>query len=71
MINLNLVLYKINEIERQSSQADALHNLDARAKLITTLLFLVFMLSLPITAIENTVLFAAFPIALCSKAKIS
>ena len=71
MINLNLVLYKINEIERQSSQTDALHNLDARAKLITTLLFLVFMLSLPITAIENTVLFASFPIALCSMAKIS
>lgn len=71
MISLDRILYTLNDIERQSTQTGVLQSIDARAKLITTILFLIFMLSLPINAIENTLLFATYSITLCAMAGIS
>lgn len=71
MSKLEKGIYELNRMEQASEQASPLHRLDARAKLLVTLLFLVFVLSLPLNDLAGLILFLIYPIVLCAMAGIS
>ncbi len=68
MNKLEKVLYELNSIEGGVSSKCII---DLRAQLISTLFFLVAMLSLPILDINSLILFIIFPIIECSYSSIS
>lgn len=70
MNNLQTVIYKLNRIESASCHKSILHIIDARAKLIITLLFLIIILSVPLSNISNLIIFFIYPIILCYMADI-
>ncbi len=71
MSKLERALYELNSMERTSEQYSSLHALDARAKLLATLLFLVCVLSLPLNDLSGLILFLVYPIISCAMAGIS
>ena len=52
----------MNRMERASVRSSSLHALDARAKLLVTLLFLVCVLSLPAADLAGVILYLVYPI---------
>ena len=71
MSKLEKVIYELNQIERSSELTSPLHLIDARAKLLVTLLFLIFVLSLSVYSLSGLILFFIYPIVSCSMAGIS
>ena len=71
MSKLEKVLYELSQIERSSGQTSPLHTIDARAKVVVTLLFLIFVLSLSVYNLSGLILFFIYPIVSCSMAGIS
>lgn len=71
MSKLEKAIYELNRMEWTSEQSSPLHALDARAKLLVTLLFLVTVLSIPLTNLSSLILFMVYPILSCSMAGIS
>lgn len=59
---LPYVLCELDAVERTARMRSPLHTLDARTKLLTTTVFLVSMLSLPLTRLSDLLLFSVFPI---------
>lgn len=62
MSKLEQALCELNRMERASVRSSSLHALDARAKLLVTLLFLVCMLSLPAADLAGVILYLVYPI---------
>lgn len=62
MPKIEKALYYLNQLERESEEPNFLATLDARSKLIVTIVFLVMMLSLPLTRITTLILFFLYPI---------
>ncbi len=71
MSKLEKAIYELNKMERTSEQSSPLHLLDPRAKLLITLLFLIFLLSLPLEDLSGLLLFFIYPIVSCARAGIS
>lgn len=71
MSKLQKALYELNRMEQVSDLSGPLHILDPRAKLLVTLLFLFFVLSLPLEDLPTLLLFFVYPIISCSMAGIS
>ncbi|MCD8182205.1 MAG: cobalt ECF transporter T component CbiQ [Bacteroides sp.] len=71
MSKLEKAIYELNNMERASGQVSPLHALDARAKLLVTLLFLIFVLSLSLNDLSELILFLTYPILSCALAGIS
>lgn len=71
MSKLDKALYELNRMERASEQSSPLHLLDARAKILVTLIFLILVLSLPLSDLTGLILFLIYPIITCSMAGIS
>lgn len=71
MSKLEKAIYELNRMERASEQISPLHRLDTRAKLLVTLLFLIFVLSLPLDNLAGLILFFVYPIVSCAMAGIS
>lgn len=63
---LEQTLYVLDSMERTSQQSSPLHSIDARAKAITTLVFLVAMLTVPLRNLSDLILFFIYPILLSS-----
>lgn len=59
---LQQVLCGLDAMERTASAQSPLHRLDARAKLLVTVVFLVVMLSVPLQRLSDLLLLFAFPI---------
>ena len=59
---LQQVLYELDAMERTARGRSPLHCLDARAKLLATVVFLVTMLSVPLARLSELLLFFVFPI---------
>lgn len=59
---LQYVLSQLDAMERTALGCSPLHSLDARAKLLVTVVFLVTMLSVPLTRLSDILLFFAFPL---------
>lgn len=57
------VLCEIDALERTAQKCSPLHRIDARAKLVVTVVFLVTMLSLPLTRLSQLLLYFVFPLA--------
>ena len=70
MSKLEKAIYELNRMEWTAGQSSPLHALDARAKLLVTLLFLVTVLSLPLADLSSLILFIVYPILSCSMAGI-
>ncbi len=70
MSKLEKAIYEFNKMERTSEQSSPLHLLDPRAKLLVTLLFLIFLLSLSLEDISGLLLFFIYPIVSCAIAGI-
>lgn len=70
-MNLEKLLYEFNSIEQVSGLSSPLHALDARAKLLVTLLFLIFVLSLPLSNLAGLIFFCVYPIISCAMGGIS
>lgn len=62
MSKLEQALCELNRMERASVRSSSLHALDARAKLLVTLLFLVCVLSLPAADLAGVILYLVYPI---------
>lgn len=62
MSKLQRVLCELEAMERTAHTRSPLHSLDARAKLLVTLVFLVTMLSVPLSRLSEILLFFIFPI---------
>lgn len=58
-------------MEQASEQSSPLHLLDPRVKLIVTLLFVIFVLSLPLEDLPCLILFFIYPIVSCASAGIA
>lgn len=58
-------------MERAAQCSSLLHRLDARAKLLVTLLFLIIMLSIPLADLGQLILFSIYPIIISSIGRIS
>ena len=71
MSKLEQAIYELSRMEQASQQVSPLHALDARAKLLVTLLFLIFVLSLPLGDLSGLILYLIYPIISCSLAGIS
>lgn len=71
MSKLEKAIYELNRMERASEQVSPLHALDARAKLLVTLLFLVCVLSLSLGDLSGLILYLIYPIISCALAGIS
>ena len=59
---LQHVLCELDAMERTARMRSPLHALDARAKLLVTVVFLVTMLSVPLSRLSELLAFAVFPI---------
>lgn len=59
---LTQALYRLDELERADRHATPLHRIDARAKLTVTAVYLVAMLSVPLTRLSELLLFALYPV---------
>lgn len=62
---LQYVLTELDAMERTAHGRSPLHSVDARAKLLVTLVFLGTMLSVPLTRLSDLMLYFAFPL-LCA-----
>ncbi|MDD3037562.1 cobalt ECF transporter T component CbiQ [Bacteroides sp.] len=71
MNKLEKGIYELNRMEQTSEQSSPLHKLDARAKLLVTLLFLFFVLSLSLNDLAGLILCLIYPIVSCTMAGIS
>lgn len=71
MSKLAKVLYALNSMEQASGSSSPVHALDPRAKFLVTLLFLILVLSLPLSDLPGLILFCIFPIISCAMAGIS
>lgn len=71
MSKLEKAIDELNRMERTAEQCSPLHTLDARAKFLVTLLFLLTVLSLPLIDISSLILFIVYPIVSCAMAGIS
>lgn len=71
MSKLERALYELNRMDQTSEQTSLLHSLDARPKLLVTLLFLVCVLSLPANGLSQLIWFLIYPIVSCALAGIS
>lgn len=71
MSKLDKVLYELNAIEQTSGLSSLLHACDPRAKLLVTLLFLIFILSFPLSNLSGLILFGIYPIIACTMSGIS
>lgn len=71
MSKLEKAIYELNCMEHASEQKSPIHTLDPRAKLLVTLLFLVFVLSLSLEDLSGLILFLIYPIITCAMAGIS
>lgn len=63
---LEQVLRELDAMERTAHRQSPLHRLDARAKLITTVVFLVTMLSIPLSRLSEILLCFIFPLVTAS-----
>lgn len=68
MERVEKALYRLNTLELVAEHHFPLQRLDARAAFAVTLLYLISMLSLPLTALSNLLLYAVYPILLSSGA---
>ena len=59
---LTQALYRLDELEHADRRATPLHRLDGRAKLTVTAVYLVAMLSVPLTRLSELLLFALYPV---------
>lgn len=59
---LQYVLSELDAMERTALRQSPLHCLDGRAKLLTTLIFLVTMLSVPLARLSDLMLYFLFPL---------
>lgn len=66
---LERVLYKLNSIEQMAKQVD-FDRIEPRAKLGVTLLYLIFLLSLPLSDFSTLLLFGVYPVLSCALAGI-
>lgn len=71
MSKLEKAIFELNRMEQASEQLSPLHRLDTRAKLLVTLLFLIFVLSLPLDNLAGLILFLVYPIVSCAMVGIS
>lgn len=71
MSKIEQALCELNRMERASVRSSPLHALDARAKLLVTLLFLVCVLSLPAADLAGVILYLVYPIISAAVAGIS
>lgn len=62
MSKLQYVLCELDAMERTARRQSPLHCLDARSKLLVTVIFLVAMLSVPLSWLSEILLFSIFPI---------
>lgn len=70
MTTLEKALTQFDAAERASHRHSALHSVDARAKLIVTLLYIVTLLSVGPQQLPTLIIFAIFPIVMCSMAGV-
>lgn len=63
---LQHVLCVLDAMERSARMQSPLHRTDARAKLLVTLVFLLTMLSVPLSRLPELLLFFVFPIVSCA-----
>lgn len=56
------VLCALDQVERAAQGGSPLHGVDARAKLIVTVVYLVAMLSVPLGRLSELLLFAVYPL---------
>lgn len=68
---LQRVLCELDSMERTASMFSPLHRIDARSKLLTTVVFLVTMLSVPLTNLSELLLYFIYPIILSSMGGMS
>lgn len=71
MSKLDKALYALNRLERASGQEGLLYSIDARAKLLVTLVYLVTLLSFSLGNLPGLILFAVYPIIACAMAGMS
>lgn len=71
MSKLIKAIYELNKMEQASEQSSLLHLLDPRVKLLVTLLFVIFVLSLPLEDLSCLILFFIYPIVSCACAGIA
>lgn len=64
---LQQVLCELDAMERTARMQSPLHCLDARAKLIVTVVFLVTMLSVPLTKLSELLLYFVFPLVTAAR----
>lgn len=62
MNRLQHVLSELDALERSARTESPLHRLDARAKLLTTAVFLTTMLSVPLSQLSEILFYALFPL---------
>jgi len=62
-IRLQYLLYRLDAAERSARMRSPLHTIDGRAKLLTTVVFLATMLSVPLGRLSELLLYALFPLA--------
>lgn len=70
MSKLEKAIDELNRPEQTEEQCSPLHTLDARAKLLVTLLFLLTVLSIPLTNLSTLILFTVYPVVSCAMAGI-
>ncbi len=63
---LTQALYRLEELERADDRPTPLRRLDSRAKLAVTLLYLVAMLSVPLTRLSELLLFVLYPVVMAA-----
>lgn len=59
---LAYALAQMTELERAADDATPLHRIDARAQIVTTVAFLVIMLSVPLGRLSELMLYFIFPV---------
>lgn len=60
---LQKALYALDDMERAERTSSPLHDIDPRAKLVVTTVFLITMLSVPLHRFSELLLYFAFPLA--------
>lgn len=67
---LQYALAALHRMETNVDERTPLQRVDARAKLLVTVTFLVAMLSLPVTCLSDLLLFAVYPAAMCAWGRV-
>lgn len=67
---LQYALCELDDLELSARGESPLHRLDARAKLLTTGVYLLVMLSVPLTRLSEILLYALFPLLTAMQAHI-